>query len=269
MRDIFGVSDARLGRRLGIVLAVIVLGVAGALPARADDASARQVLKAMSDYMGSQKSLSARIEADLDIITPDIEKLQFSSSGQFQLNRPNRLHVARTGGYSDVALFFDGETVTVVDRAGGAYAQVKAAGDVNQLFERLDRQYGFAPPGADLLLANAFQALTAGVLEAKHIGRGMIDGVECEHLAFRNADTDWQIWVQVGDRPLPLKYVIVSKTMAAAPAYSVRIHDWKVGVAANPSEFVFVAPKGAKAVPLESLRGIGELPDFGPPGGQP
>ena len=41
----------------------------------------------------------------------------------------------------------------------------------------------------------------AGVLEAKHIGRGVVEGVECEHLAFRNLDTDWQIWVEVGDRP--------------------------------------------------------------------
>ncbi len=39
----------------------------------------------------------------------------------------------------------------------------------------------------------------ADVLEAKHMGHGVIDGVECDHLAFRNFDTDWQLWVEVGE----------------------------------------------------------------------
>lgn len=267
MREVIGVSDARPSRRLRTLLAAGALAIACALPARADDAN--QILKTMTDYIGGQKTLSATFEIDLDIITPDIEKLQFSGSGQFQLSRPNRLHVVRTGGYSDVALYFDGETATVLDRAGGSYGQVKATGNLDQLFDLLDRQYGLITPGADLLMAGAFSALTAGVIEAKHVGRGVIDGIECHHLAFRNADTDWQIWVQVGDRPLPLKYVIVSKTMAAGPAYSVRMRDWKVGAALDSKAFVFVPPKGAKSVPLASLKAIGELPEFAPAGGKP
>ena len=51
------------------------------------------------------------------------------------------------------------------------------------------------------------------MIEAKHIGRGVIDGVECEHLAFRNQDVDWQLWVQVGAKPIPCKYVITSKAV--------------------------------------------------------
>ena len=38
-------------------------------------------------------------------------------------------------------------------------------------------------PGTDLLLTNSFDELTATTIEAKHIGQGVIDGVECEHLA--------------------------------------------------------------------------------------
>jgi hypothetical protein len=45
----------------------------------------------------------------------------------------------------------------------------------------------------------------AGVREAKYIGRGIIDRRECEHLAFRNHDTDWQLWVEVGEKPIPRK----------------------------------------------------------------
>ena len=58
-------------------------------------------------------------------------------------------------------------------------------------------------PGTDLLLTSSFDELMQGVIDGKHIGQGVIDGVECEHLAFRNADTDWQIWVETGARPIP------------------------------------------------------------------
>jgi hypothetical protein len=92
-----------------------------------------------------------------------------------------------------------------------------------------------------------------------HIGRGVINGVECEHLAFRDQETDWQIWVEVGDRPIPCKYVITSKTMAGAPQYSLVIKDWKTGEQPSPN-FVFTPPKDAKKVEVAAMPNIDEVP---------
>ena len=64
------------------------------------------------------------------------------------------------------------------------------------------------------------------------MGRGVIDGIECEHLAFRNVDTDWQLWVEVGDPPIPRKMVITSKTTNSAPQYTLRVKSGRP--AANP-----------------------------------
>ncbi|HVI64522.1 MAG TPA: DUF2092 domain-containing protein [Bradyrhizobium sp.] len=88
----------------------------------------------------------------------------------------------------------------------------------------------------DLLLTNAYDELMANVLDAKHIGQGVVDGVECEHLAFRGTDTDWQIWIETGARPIPRKYVITSKTLAGAPQY---IKDWNTDAIADANAFVF------------------------------
>jgi hypothetical protein len=86
----------------------------------------------------------------------------------------------------------------------------------------------------------------AGVREAKYIGRGIIDGRECEHLAFRNHDTDWQLWVEVGEKPIPRKLVITSKALNNAPQYTLRVKGWKTGVQPTPDAFAFVPPTGAK-----------------------
>ena len=100
--------------------------------------------------------------------------------------------------------------------------------------------------------------LTEDVVDAKHIGRGVIDGVECEHLAFRNVDTDWQIWIEVGARPIPRKYVITSKSVAAAPQYTLRIKEWKTEVPADA--FAFKPAQGAKKIAFEGLGDIDEVP---------
>jgi hypothetical protein len=124
-------------------------------------------------------------------------------------------------------------------------------------------------PGADLLLSKPYDVLVAGVLEAKHIGRGVIDGLECEHLAFRNADTDWQLWVEVGERPIPRKLVITSKTVNNAPQYTLRIKSWKSGFVPAPNAFAFAPPAGAVKLNPNDLIGLDELPQGAPTGGQP
>ena len=94
-----------------------------------------------------------------------------------------------------------------------------------------------------MLLSRPYDALVADVIEAKHVGRGVIDGVETEHLAFRNFDTDWQLWVDVGDKPVPRKLVITSKTVNSAPQYTFRVKSWKTGSAPAAGAFKFVPPR--------------------------
>ena len=164
------------------------------------------------------------------------------------------------GGYADVALFFDGKTASVYGKHINGYAQFDAPGTVDQLIEALRQGHGVALPFADLLLSNSYNVLVAGVLEAKHIGRGVIDGRECEHLAFRNFDTDWQIWVEVGKRPIPRKMVITSKTMNSAPQYTLRVKEWKTGVAPARDAFTFTPPAGAQKLSSDALIDLDELP---------
>ena len=257
------------GRRArpGLVVAIAVGSVIGlAAPAAADDGADR-ILKAMSDYLASQKTISATFDSDIEVITPDLQKIQFDSSGTIFLNRPNEIHATRTGGYSDVELFFDGKTLTVYGKNINSYAQKDAPGSLSDLVETL-RQNSFGIPGADLLLPDAYKEMMAPVIDSKHIGLGVIGGVECEHLAFRTQETDWQIWIETGANPIPRKLVITSKAIGAAPQYTLVIKDWQTDAPADPSLFAFKAPEGAKEIAVDELKGLDELPPGAPAKGQ-
>ena len=246
-----------LRRGLWLLSAALLLAAPGAW-AQAGDA--RAMLKAVSDYVGRQKTIELTFDSGIEVITPQMEKIQFTNSGGALLNRPNQLRAQRVGGYADVAMAFDGKTVSIVARHLNGYAQFEAPGSVDQLFEALRAGHGISLPFADLLLSNSYDTLVAGVMEAKHIGRGVIDGRECEHLALRNFDTDWQLWVEVGDKPIPRKMVITSKTLNSAPQYTLRVKTWNTDVKPAPDAFVFRPPANAKKLSSDALVGLDELP---------
>jgi hypothetical protein len=239
------------------VMPLLAALVAAPTVAWADDAN--EILKSMSQYLASQKNLSVSFDSDIEVVTPEVQKIQFASSGQLELSRPDKIRARRTGGYNDVEIIFDGKTATVYGRNLNGYVQIDAPGSVDQLTDRLRNQFGMEVPGADLLSSDAYQVLSSDVISGAHIGRGVIDGVECEHLAFRGRETDWQIWVALGDRPLPLKYVITSKAIASAPEYTVVV-KWKTDVQPSADAFVFTPPAGTKKLDTDALAGLDEIP---------
>ena len=228
--------------------------------AQAQDDDAKKILKAMSDYVASQKNVTATYDSDIEVITSDLQKIQFTSSGQLQISRPDKVHASRTGGYTDVEFFFDGKSFTFYGKHLNAFAQSQSAGSIDQLIDRLRGEYSVEAPGADILSYNVYGKLIEDVTDARHIGLGVIDGIECEHLAFRTPDVDWQIWIETGARPIPRKYVITSKAVTGGPQYTLRIKDWKTDVATTADAFVFKPPAGAKKVEFKELADVDEVP---------
>ena len=258
--------DARSLGRLAIATTLAVACATGTA-ARAADEDAKLILKAMAGYLSAQQTMSFTFDSAIEVITPQMEKIQFTNSGEALLSRPDKLRARRVGGYSDVELVFDGKTISLLGRNVNGYTQTEAPGTVDQLIGSLRAGRGVALPGADLLLTQAYDILVADVMEAKHIGRGVIDGRECEHLAFRNFDTDWQLWVEVGERPMPCKMVITSKTVNGAPQYTLQVKKWETGIALAPDAFAFVPPQGAEKLGSDDLIELDELPPSAASGG--
>jgi hypothetical protein len=248
---------------IGAAFAASLLTGFGSFRALAADDDARQILKAMSDYLASQKTVSASFDASLEAVTPDMEKVQFNDSGTLLLSRPNKLHATRTGGYADVELFFDGKVATVLGKNINKYLQLDAPGSIDQLIDTL-RDRGAPLPGADLLLSNVYDTVIGDVIGAKHVGEGVIGGADCQHLFFRQKDVDWQLWVTAGPSPIPCKLVITSKGVGGAPEYTLVIRDWKTGVPADDAAFVFNAPSGSQKVGQDALANLDQLPRSAP-----
>ena len=74
-------TRAQTTRFIGVALgATALLGLTTVL-SRADDSGPRKILKSMSDYLAAQKTLSVTYDADIEVVTPDLQKIQFAASG--------------------------------------------------------------------------------------------------------------------------------------------------------------------------------------------
>ncbi|KQV41737.1 MULTISPECIES: DUF2092 domain-containing protein [unclassified Rhizobium] len=243
------------------VAIVLAMGLATVSDARAGEEEAKALLKAMSDYLGAQKAISFAFDTNLEIVTKDHQKLLLASSGTIELGRPDKLRATRFGGFANVEMIFDGKTLTVFGKDANLYTQSDVPGTVDHLVEEMRDKLGRPVPGADLLLPDAYDKLMEDVTDVKDLGSGVIGGVECDHLAFRAKEVDWQIWIAQGDQPRPCRYVITASKVDQGPQYSIQISDWKTGVDVGAEDYTFANTTNAKKVDLKDLKDIDELPD--------
>jgi hypothetical protein len=246
-------------RSLSAMALSLVVTLGTSMTARADEADAKRLLKSMSDYLAAQQAISFAYDAVLEVVTKDEQILALASSGTVALNRPDKILATRSSGFADVEMSFDGKTLTVLGKNLNIYAQQEVPGTVDNLVDEL-RKHNRPLPAADLLLANPYEVLMQDVVDIKDLGSGVVGGVECDSLAFRAKEVDWQIWIAQGERPYPCRYVISSKVMDGSPQYSIQVRDWKTGDEVAATDFSFTPPADAKQVDLKDLEGTDELP---------
>lgn len=223
------------------------------------DADARGVLDAMSAYLGDLHSFSVDYAAVDEIVMTDGQKLQFLHSGALVVQRPDRLHAMRRGAAGTAEMVLDGKDLVLFRRDANAYLRLPAP-SIAAAVEAVHR-LGFDAPGADLLADRPLDSTTTDITSGAHVGMSVINGVEVHQLAFRGAEVDWQLWVTAGERPLPLRYVITSKSVAGGPQYTVQFMNWNVAPPLDPARFLFAPPPGARQLDpsMVTVNPIGDM----------
>jgi hypothetical protein len=111
-------------------------------------------------------------------------------------------------------------------------------------------------------MSDPYNELMPQVTDVKDLGSGVIRGVECDHLAFRTKEVDWQIWIAQGARPYPCRYVITSKKVKGSPQYTLDIRAWKAGGEAASDAFKLEIPPGAQKLTPGQIPDLDDIPSL-------
>lgn len=213
------------------------------------DPEAKKVLKKMTDFLEKQQKLRFNSDSVTEIVLKDGEKLAFAAESQVSMERPNRLRSDRKGEAAQhLSLFYDGKTLSLYGEGSGLYASAPAPSSIDGMIDFAREKLDLEAPASDLLRSNAFQTLLEDVVSGRVIGQTQINGHSVLHLAFRGNETDWQIWIDQGDRPVPRRYVITSKKIAQYPQFEVTTRDWDFSPRFNKGFFEFTPPEGSQRI---------------------
>ena len=257
MRD----ASSQLRHAVGIVATAASLSLSIGSVTNAQDAmdpDAASVLAEMSKHLGGLKAFAADYDVDIDTISEDGQKLQFSSSGEITVERPDKLYATREGAFVDAEIVLDGKSISIFGKHLNGYIQFPAT-TIDEAVGAIRDNTGFDAPGADLLGAKPLDPDVTDLVSGEHVGMAFVDGIEAHHLAFRGKSVDWQLWVQADDEPLPLKYVITSKWVYGAPEYTLRLSGWDSAPQVASDLFTFEPPADAKVLDSVDIDGTGQF----------
>jgi hypothetical protein len=144
--------------------------------------------------------------------------------------------------------WYDGKALTVYCKTNNTYGTVPAPPTLGAALDMARNKYGVEAPASDLVYEDPYAVLTENAKTGKYLGVEDVGGIPAHHLAFQQDDVDWQLWVQDGPKPLPVRYVITTKTMPTQPEFTANLTAWDTQATPAADAFDAKPPAGAKRV---------------------
>jgi hypothetical protein len=228
--------------------AVVLNCMVTALRAEEAARNARDILKAMTDYLSSVPSLSFEVRSVLDVTLSAKDAATFEYSGHALVVRPDKFRFLREGKDDAIEFIFDGQALTIFDRDASTYAQIPLIGTIDDAIAKL-RSGGVSFPGADFIANDSYGMLTEGVARQELLADVSIDGQEYHSVRLTSPEAEVNVLVTAEGVPLPRRYSIERKH--GLPAYTLDF----LGIEANPelsaADFDFDPSVGATRVEVE------------------
>jgi hypothetical protein len=211
-------------------------------------------LRRMSAYLGGLNSFRVDTRTTDEFVTKEGQKIQFVKETQVTVRRPNKLLADRIGPRGHAVLRYDGKQISVHSPELGVYAVEPAPSDLQSMVDFARDRLGMDAPAGDLLLPDTYQELMDGMSVGRYIGRERMGDVYAHHLAVTEKDVDWQLWIKDGPDPVPLRYVITTKSLAEQPQFTAELRNWKPNEPLSDEQFAFQPPVGAKRMTFGELQ---------------
>jgi hypothetical protein len=267
---------------MGVVAAVLMAGVGwpqGAEEPPQLDSQTAEVLRAAGEYLQGLQSFHCECTGTHKS-TGREKGTEFVAEYSITLQRPNRAAVLLKRGHSGAIIVSDGRRVHTLVPLMKKYTEQEAPQDLGELYQTETATYLNQPGGTfilSLLAADPAKTLLEGVTAGTYLGEEEIEGVKCHRLRFFQNTMDWDVWIEMGDRPLihkitqdMTKFVAQNAPAGAPPNEQVEItlalSGWKANVEVAAEAFQFPTPMHTPPLrPQKIGRSSSETFQFQPP----
>ena len=204
-------------------------------------------LERMGATLRSLQSFTVKSDATIEEVYTDGQKLMVPARTTYTINLPSQMKVEFDTDKGQRVLRYDGKVMTLADSTLRKYVSFPLSGTVVEVFDSLEDDFGIALPIRELFLFGLPTSDIEPPRAGRFIGDSTIGGDPVSHYAFRQSDSDWQIWLDKGDRPLPRKLVITAVTEPSKPQFIAHF-TWNTAPNIAADTFSTAAPKDYQLV---------------------
>ncbi len=208
---------------------------------------ADEILKKACACLADLKQFGVKVEETFDEMNDSGQKIQLCNRREVLVRRPNSLFARSEGDTTNRLFYYDGKAITLFDPTAKVYATNEVPATLDAMFDFLHEKLGFSIPTAELLFSDPYKVLTEQVEEGAYVGLHHVGEKKCHHLAFQQRQIDWQLWVDAGDKPLPLKFLLTYRRMPGEPQFTT-VFEWDVSAKIAEDAFLFKPPADAKKI---------------------
>ncbi len=223
----------------------------------------RQILQKMCDFLKSQQQFTYKAEVADDQVYEGGKKLQYEIEMETSVKRPDRLRVNAEGDLIDKQFYFDGKTITLYDKDHNVYGTLEVPPDIESALEKANKEFGVRVALTDLASPQLCEHIGKRIKHSLYVGQSKIRGVICHHLSFDGDEAQLQVWIDAGDRPLPIKVVLTHKNLPGSPQWTAYLSDWNFSPQLPENLFAFTPPQGAEKIKFVPVA-AGQTPKPGP-----
>ena len=213
------------------------------------DPEADNLLRAACAHLSAAKAFSFKAEVWEDAVVFG-HKVTTTKTVETQVRRPDRVQVEIRSPKRSRGVWYDGQSLTLLDRVRNLYGTVAAPETIDKVLDAANDKFGINLPLEDLLVNDPYASASAAIKGGVYFGKVTVLGTPCQHIAFSTEQVDWQLWIQDGPNPLPRKLVITYKTEATAPQYTAIFSNWKLKREISVTTFVFTPPPGTAKIEI-------------------
>lgn len=238
-------------RRLpGITIALLcgALAVAGGchrsetLTAEAASDKGDALLRQMSKTLAGAQQFTYTATELRQRVRSNGEKVEESSTRQVSVRRPNRAALVAKDETHDGAVWYDGEHLTIVSNKQKAWARGPMPPTLDAAMDFISAEYSIPIATADLLYSSPYDALMTKDTTGGWVGEEKIGAQTCDHLSYKQADVDWELWLAQDERKLPCQIRLVYKKATGTPWTRVTFSDWNPAATLTDDTFTPKVP---------------------------
>ncbi len=215
---------------------------------------ALEILTHSNNFLAKLKQFRVTAEFGFDVLQESGQMIEFGSRQEVTVQRPDHFRVdfARRDGVSGHVVY-DGKEIVLFNPEQAVYAKAPFKGEIDDAFGFLAEELHRPVPLRDFFASDLSDIMMAKIESALYVGESTIGGVLCDHLAMRNDNVDFQIWVTRGDKPLPHRIIITHKKEEGQPQFWAQFLKWELSPEITESAFSYAPPKGAERIPFAVL----------------